>query len=210
MTQDIYYSILGLAPGEANPDTIREAYRRAVVSNHPDKAAGDPYAAERLKLIQEAYDRLIDLHMDAREQTNESPEETDELSEEDQKFFKQCVEETGTCPSCGTPLTEANAVLKRFESGHSEVLCKRCCVEELRARGAADPDLEEEVAAEERASAQRDGVCEKCGGELYEHFIVTVCLNCRERRFKSGLRLLFGIIGALICYGLAKWLISGL
>lgn len=55
---DYHYMILGLKRETATPAMIREAYRRAVISNHPDKNPHDPFALERFKVIQEVYEIL--------------------------------------------------------------------------------------------------------------------------------------------------------
>lgn len=55
---DYHFMILGLRRESATPAMIREAYRRAVMSNHPDKNPHDPFALERFKAIQEVYEIL--------------------------------------------------------------------------------------------------------------------------------------------------------
>jgi hypothetical protein len=55
---DYHFMILGLRRETATPAMIREAYRRAVLSNHPDKNRDDPFALDRFKAIQEVYDLL--------------------------------------------------------------------------------------------------------------------------------------------------------
>jgi hypothetical protein len=55
---DYHFMILGLRRETATPALIREAYRRAVLSNHPDKNQDDPFALERFKAIQEVYELL--------------------------------------------------------------------------------------------------------------------------------------------------------
>src|ERR1051326_8349139 len=58
---DHYLMVLGLAPG-ASRERIREAYRDLVQVWHPDRFSHDPRlqqkAQEKLKEINEAYDRL--------------------------------------------------------------------------------------------------------------------------------------------------------
>jgi hypothetical protein len=52
-----YYRILGLTP-EATPADLKRAYRRLARQHHPDHNHGDPAAAERFRLITEAYEYL--------------------------------------------------------------------------------------------------------------------------------------------------------
>lgn len=54
-----YYDVLGVSRG-ATPEEIRHAYRRLVMEYHPDRNPGDPQAAEKLKLVTEAYRVLSD------------------------------------------------------------------------------------------------------------------------------------------------------
>ncbi len=51
------HEVLGVAPG-ANHETVRRAFKRAVRLNHPDLHPGDPTAAERLRRIVAAYERV--------------------------------------------------------------------------------------------------------------------------------------------------------
>ena len=62
LAPEIYYKLLGLRPEETTTTTINEAYRRAAINNHPDKCKQDPYATERFKLLQEAYEVLMSAH----------------------------------------------------------------------------------------------------------------------------------------------------
>jgi curved DNA-binding protein CbpA len=54
-----YYSLLEVPP-TATLAQIKRAYRRLARKYHPDKNNGDPQAAERFKLIAEAYEVLSD------------------------------------------------------------------------------------------------------------------------------------------------------
>lgn len=49
-----YYQILGVSKS-ASADEVRKAYRKLARENHPDVKKNDPAAAERFKMIQEAY-----------------------------------------------------------------------------------------------------------------------------------------------------------
>jgi hypothetical protein len=53
-----FYDVLGVAP-QANPDTIRKAYRRMAAKHHPD-VSSDPRAHERMARINEAFQTLAD------------------------------------------------------------------------------------------------------------------------------------------------------
>jgi DnaJ domain len=52
-----YYGILGLTPDATLAD-LKKAYRRLARQHHPDRNNGDPAAAEKFRLIIEAYDYL--------------------------------------------------------------------------------------------------------------------------------------------------------
>ena len=54
-----YYDVLGVRR-DATSEEIRHAYRRLVMQYHPDRNPGDPHAAEKFKLITEAYRVLSD------------------------------------------------------------------------------------------------------------------------------------------------------
>lgn len=54
-----YYAQLGVAR-DADPATIRHAYKRRAQQIHPDKLPDDPFAADRFRLLREAYDCLRD------------------------------------------------------------------------------------------------------------------------------------------------------
>lgn len=56
MTKDPY-EVLGVSRS-ASADEIKKAYRKKARENHPDLNPGDPEAQERLKDINEAYDRI--------------------------------------------------------------------------------------------------------------------------------------------------------
>ena len=65
MTEDPY-DILGV-PRTATSDEIKKAYRKKARENHPDLNPDDPEAEERLKKINEAYDRITNPEKYARE-----------------------------------------------------------------------------------------------------------------------------------------------
>lgn len=54
-----YYEILGVAR-DAEPATIKSAYRRCAMEHHPDRNPGDRHAEERFKEAAEAYEVLSD------------------------------------------------------------------------------------------------------------------------------------------------------
>lgn len=63
-TADEYYAVLGLRPG-ADYKTIKQAYRKKMRDNHPDRFAHDPQAEAaahaRAQRINEAYQQLTAL-----------------------------------------------------------------------------------------------------------------------------------------------------
>ncbi|HOX92266.1 MAG TPA: molecular chaperone DnaJ [Spirochaetales bacterium] len=59
MAKRDYYEVLGV-PKNSSKDDIKKAYRRAAVTNHPDKNPGDKAAEERFKEATEAYEVLGD------------------------------------------------------------------------------------------------------------------------------------------------------
>jgi hypothetical protein len=54
-----YYEVLQVSPN-ADEEAIRTAYRLLATRLHPDKMPGDPEAAERMKLLNAAYEVLSD------------------------------------------------------------------------------------------------------------------------------------------------------
>lgn len=60
------YAVLGVSR-DASADEIKKAYRRKARENHPDLNPDDPGAEERLKEINEAYDRIVNPEKYARE-----------------------------------------------------------------------------------------------------------------------------------------------
>lgn len=65
MNKRDYYQVLGVAR-DADPDTIKRAYRRLAMSYHPDRNPDDPDAGERFKEASEAYEVLRDPESRAR------------------------------------------------------------------------------------------------------------------------------------------------
>lgn len=65
MPDSEYYEVLGVAR-DADTATIKKAYRRQAIENHPDKNPGDPGAEERFKAAAEAYAVLSDPEKRAR------------------------------------------------------------------------------------------------------------------------------------------------
>lgn len=59
MSQKDFYQILGVAP-DADTKKIKEGYRKLAFQYHPDRNTDNPDAAERMKLINEAYAVLSD------------------------------------------------------------------------------------------------------------------------------------------------------
>lgn len=54
-----YYELLGV-PRDADPPTLKKAYRKQAMQYHPDRNPGDTAAEERFKAISEAYEVLSD------------------------------------------------------------------------------------------------------------------------------------------------------
>ena len=54
MTQKDYYQILGVDKNAASKQ-IKEAYRNLAFTYHPDRNKENPEAAEKMKLVNEAY-----------------------------------------------------------------------------------------------------------------------------------------------------------
>ena len=52
------YRVLGL-PLNAPRDQVKSAYRRLALATHPDRNPGDNAAADRFRLIQGAYERIL-------------------------------------------------------------------------------------------------------------------------------------------------------
>lgn len=61
----VFYELLEVSPN-ASPAVIKTAYRCLVQMLHPDRNPGDPAAAERLALINQAYSVLADPVLRAR------------------------------------------------------------------------------------------------------------------------------------------------
>lgn len=60
------YKVLGVSR-TATPDEVKKAYRKKARENHPDLNPDDPQAEERLKQINEAYDRITNPEKYVRE-----------------------------------------------------------------------------------------------------------------------------------------------
>ena len=54
------YEILGVSPG-ASDDEIKSAYRRLATKYHPDANPGSEYAAEKMREINSAYDKICEM-----------------------------------------------------------------------------------------------------------------------------------------------------
>jgi curved DNA-binding protein CbpA len=54
-----YYSLFGIKRG-ASPTEIKNAYRKLVFRYHPDRNPDDPEAADKFKLVLDAYETLSD------------------------------------------------------------------------------------------------------------------------------------------------------
>ena len=54
------YEILGVSPG-ASDDEIKSAYRRLAKKYHPDANPGSEYAAEKMREINSAYDKICEM-----------------------------------------------------------------------------------------------------------------------------------------------------
>lgn len=54
-----FYELLGVSP-DAEPEEIRRAYRKLSIKYHPDFNPGNQEAADRFRLITEAYETLSD------------------------------------------------------------------------------------------------------------------------------------------------------
>lgn len=65
MAKTDYYETLGV-PRDADPSTIKKAYRKLAVQYHPDKNPGDSSAEEKFKEAAEAYEVLSDPDKRAR------------------------------------------------------------------------------------------------------------------------------------------------
>ena len=59
MAKRDYYEVLGVDRG-ADAETLKKAYRKLALENHPDRNPDDPAAEERFKEASEAYAILSD------------------------------------------------------------------------------------------------------------------------------------------------------
>jgi curved DNA-binding protein CbpA len=111
-----YYSLLGIKRS-ASPAEIKNAYRRMVFRYHPDRNPDDREAADKFKVILEAYDTLSDsdkrlaydratrsMFGDQREEVHSNPEPGAgfRFSHE----FKAKAEPEPKCPECSAAGTD--------------------------------------------------------------------------------------------------------
>jgi curved DNA-binding protein CbpA len=81
---DDYYSLLGVKRG-ASPAEIKNAYRKMVFRYHPDRNPDDRDAADKFKLVLDAYDTLSDAVKRAMyDQARRSPSEQETQEHEAQ------------------------------------------------------------------------------------------------------------------------------
>src|SRR5919108_3013030 len=59
MAKQDYYSTLGVGK-DADLETLKKAYRKLAMQNHPDRNHGDAAAEQKFKEVTEAYDVLKD------------------------------------------------------------------------------------------------------------------------------------------------------
>ena len=59
MTIQCHYDVLGV-PRDADQATIKKHHRKMALKYHPDKNLGDESAAEKFRLVQQAYECLSD------------------------------------------------------------------------------------------------------------------------------------------------------
>ena len=117
MTEDPY-DILGV-PRTATSDEIKKAYRKKARENHPDLNPDDPEAEERLKKINEAYDRITNPEKYARkaDPTNDDYRQAEAVigarartyqQESESRGFGGCVDPSSLCCClmCGPALCQ--------------------------------------------------------------------------------------------------------
>jgi DnaJ-class molecular chaperone len=125
-----YYQILEI-PYESTPDQIKNAYRRLVRKYHPDmnKELDKEEAEEKFKLVQEAYETLIDpikkydydkslfsreLNLETEFNDIESYGERVEFSKESEKIINELIEGLSNIKDYREIEEEVQKIIKRF------------------------------------------------------------------------------------------------
>ena len=198
-----YYNILGLN-ADASPAEIKEAYRDLVKVWHPDRFRNENLRLqqktnERLKEINDAYDKLKGINFEKLRKTKHSSSGVNEPDNSDNHIIrcpsKRCkgsIDTEGYCSSCGRKWRR-----KKSKRHAKQENCRNDSLNTSPKRGfvCGSCGYIAEINKLPKHNFWGRLVCPECKGKK---FYETVCQHCKYI-VGMGKPLMHNILGGLIC-----------